>query len=163
MRYKMGILYIASGLIFLFFSGSAEGFASPRSLVIGVALVALFHVMWIVIGFLRKKIRPGMAFNFLAIFILFMSLVIGSKIDAKRVAETKQIGDQIVEKINFYRQKNGSYPSSLSEIPNTLQPTLKNSEFYYHIDEKDGFILGFPSVTFLLCERSAHSQWVCDD
>jgi hypothetical protein len=163
MRYKMGFLYIASGLIYLFFSGSAEGFASPRTPSLFLFLFAIAHGIAMVIAFLRKKTYPNTGFNFLGIFILTIGILAGLALDTKRTAETQKIGDQLIEKINLYSQKTGSYPSSLSDISSTLKPTLKNSEFYYHLDKETGFILGFPTFAFMQCERSPQSEWVCDD
>ena len=131
-----------------------------------VLVMAIFQAIkmpiTLLIALLRKKTqRPKMAFNLLGIFILLIGFDKGVDIFWTRMEETGTIADQIIEEIKVYHQKNGFYPSELSQIA-TPQPAVKYSEFYYRFDKESEFILGI-HLGWSKCERSLQKEWVCDD
>jgi hypothetical protein len=155
--------YIATAIIWLIFSDSI---CSPTMGTMFVLVMAIFQAIkmpiTLLIALLRKKTqRPKMAFNLLGIFILLIGFDKGVDIFWTRMEETGTIADQIIEEIKVYHQKNGFYPSELSQIA-TPQPAVKYSEFYYRLDKESEFILGI-HLGWSKCERSLQKEWVCDD
>lgn len=161
-------LSLICGLVYLTFSGRAEGFTGPRTALVFPILilnaVGFSLCGWVTYSFVfkrRKKFSKNAWFAFLAVLLCDAMIGIGRNIDNKLIHETKLRGDRIQISIESFSAKNGRPPESLEELKGAgfevPTPALKGSEFQYKL----GGRLSFSSVAFMICER--RDFWVCDD
>jgi hypothetical protein len=174
-----GFLYILWGIVFVIFSGRAEGFVSYRSLplfILFFVFLALFvDIIVIIYNFLLRYIIKSKTsvfkvkfFDLTAKIIAVLLFFVGMAIDMKHAGLTMETGDALVQAIEQYKVREGSYPTRL-DVPEfaAYKPALRDSEFRIEIDnESHGseFTLMFPSTAFMECRRkNTDSRWICDD
>ncbi len=162
------LISVSCGAAYVIFSGQAEGFVSPRIVLIVPVLLLNFLVFGVVLTSLfflisKRRIRFSKHLWIAITAILFcdICLGVGRYIENKLVSETMRRGDQIHSSIESFSSKNGRRPESLEELRHSgyvvPEPALKDSNFSYSTDGK----LTFNSIAFMICER--RESWVCDD
>ncbi len=167
----IALVYGAAGLGFYLYSGRAEGLVSPR---LGYLLVALTSIplgFYMLIALVFRFRGPRAASRWLIIAgvtVSYLFIVMGYRLDGALTAETMDRGDALIADIEDYKRATGAYPLDLGEIAaggRTLPvPALEDSAFGYSLTKDGGYVIAFPSVAFLTCQRSAAAkEWVCDD
>jgi len=160
----LSLSYICAGISLLRYVGdaSSSGFYAE---VLGVCaiFVAIPHLVVVVIRFfvIRDFER---AISVVGIFILLVSFLFGARLNCEKVSATCLAGDQIILNIALYHASTGRYPISLTEINNTITPSLKNTEFVYGLDvDKNEFSLRFNLDHWTSCQRTLTTPWNCTD
>lgn len=168
------IFYLAGAIWFFVFSGSAEGLASPRSLLVPVLLVALVHSMSIVVRSLwglvgrRFPLQSRHFAAFAGTASLLVSVELGTDLDKRRIAETMRRGDVILSQIQAYKDITTQCPVDLGELSDTgvdiAKPALRQSQFRVSATSSGGCELMFGSVSFTTChKRLGDRDWRCVD
>lgn len=165
------LFWIFMGIVFLAYSGRAEGFVSMRSvpLIVAPVLVGLIFLFFIkkARGFFRRDMTIDRAeVIHLCIKLIAVSLFIcGVVLDSHRVKRTMRTGDDLVKAVEQYKMKEGHYPVSL-EGPEfkDYKPSLLNTIFQLHTEDSSQFFIRFHGVAFTICERAnTQPNWVCED
>ena len=160
-------VYAAAGVSFYLYSGRAEDFVSPRLGPVLVILTSVPLLFYLGMAPMFHLSRPGRANRWLimtAIVVGYLSIVAGYRLDSRLTAETMDQGDLLALALEDHRRATGAYPHSLEQLGGPPPaPALEDSAFTYQRTDV-GYTLGFPSVAFLRCRRSAEdAAWRCDD
>ena len=161
--------YLIAGLVFVAFSGRAEGMGSPRYLIAPFALLAIGHLAFLAFqalrGFFRAGLlsRPAILLNAIAPATFLLCLFIGLQIDRFSERYSMRVGDMLLQQVAAYEEANGSCPASLDQVLGEGQqlpsPILRASSF-----RLNGCAVWFESTLFTTCRRSTDSnEWLCSD
>jgi hypothetical protein len=80
-------------------------------------------------------------------------------------------GERLVTGLELYRQARGGYPVDLkelvpeylTEVPATSMGIIRRVGYGYHRDPERGYRISFPAPAWIICSRTAKSDWQCDD
>ena len=160
-------IYAAAGLSFYLYSGRAEGFVNPR---LGPALVTLTSVpllFYLGMAPTFRFRRPGRRNRWLimaGIVAGYLLIGAGYRLDRQLTADTMDQGDILAVALEDHKRAGGIYPESLDQLDGSLPaPALVGATFTYQPVD-GGYILAFPSVAFMQCERGADNPtWRCNN
>lgn len=172
---KLTITYVVAAVLFVLFSGFAEGMVSLRLIVVmTIVPVAFVHILFIVFKFIRSlissetqlykvQIQPlaGIAF-------LTACLAWGMHIDFVAEKKSKAIGDEILLAIKAYKSKAGACPQSLKMLSafedGIPKPALRGARYDYWVKDNGDCMISFDGPMFITCAKGSNERvWFCSD
>lgn len=145
-----------------FGGAGANGLCNLMLLIVGVGASA-----W----FVLRRSSTARAFAVFAFGSVGLSWCISVPPSRWQMAESKLIGDRVVDALASYRAREGHLPERLSDlapvylerVPDTALGLVRPVPYDYALDVSDGFRLSFPAPQWLTCSRSLSKDWLCND
>ena len=145
-----------------FGGAGANGLCSLMLLIVGVGASALS--VW-------RRSPTARAFAVFAFGSVGLAWGISAPLSRWQMAESKIIGDRVVDAIASYRVREGHLPERLTDlapvylerVPDTALGLVRPVSFDYAPDARDDIRLSFPAPQWLICSRSLSEDWLCND
>ena len=163
------IPFLIAAVVFVMLSGSAEGFASLRLIIMGVAVLwGLAQIgvclIWFLVMIFTGNFRPTFipVFGAISPALLIPGVLIGFVLDGRAEDRSMETGLEVLDRVTAYEAETGACPEDLGQVyadaRDVPRPAMKGAQF-----STSDCTVSFESFAFLVCSISSGEKWICSD